>query len=151
MIRLFFIVLLAGLSAGCAPPVEQKAAPAYRPVGNMLQFMTWVLEPAADTLWDSAGSIITADGEQDLAPQTDEQWQIVRSQAAVVAEAGNLLMLPGRAVDDEAWMEYSTGLIDAGIKAMQAAEAKDADALFEAGAGLYQVCLACHMKYVQNQ
>jgi hypothetical protein len=151
------IVSLIGwlaVSSGCEPAADSTTADTpgadFRPVVNQLQFMVWVLEPAADVVWDSAGSIITIDGEEDLAPQTDEEWSHVRNQAAVIAEAGNLLMLPGRAIDDGAWMEYSGGLREAGIRLMKAAEVQDADELFDAGAGLYQVCLACHMTYAQH-
>ena len=109
--------------------------------------MEWILDPAADLIWDSAGFIITAEGEQDLQPTTEEGWQEVVRNAAVLAEAGNLLMLPGRNAGDD-WLEYSRGLTDAAILALRAAEAKDSDALFDAGGRIYQVCLACHGQYL---
>ncbi|XOV87864.1 MAG: hypothetical protein ACFHX7_23395 [Pseudomonadota bacterium] len=132
--------------AGCAesPPPQ----PPFSPVGDMKQTMNLVLDPAADVIWGSAGFILTAEGEQDLAPTTDEQWLAVKHSAAVVAESGNLLMLPGRAVDAAAWMEISGGLVEAGKRAMAAADAKDADALFEAGGDIYRVCAGCHEIYM---
>jgi len=111
-------------------------------------FMVWMLEPAADVLWDNAGFIITADGEQDLQPTTQAGWDKVRDAATVVAEAGNLLMMPGYAADSGDWTEYASGLVMAGNRAREAAQAKDADALFQAGANLYSVCLACHNRYI---
>ena len=138
-------ILLSSL-AGCSQP-EQTEAVAFAPTGTVLEFMNWHLEPVADVLWDSAGYIVTEDGEVDLQPTTQEGWDKVRNAATVVAESGNLLMIPGYAVDSD-WMEYSRGLITAGIKAREAAQAKDADALFQAGAQLYSVCLACHNRYI---
>ncbi|MCR9258425.1 MAG: hypothetical protein NXH95_01790 [Pseudomonadaceae bacterium] len=139
------LIPLCGL-ASCSQSEETEAA-AFAPTGTVLEFMNWYLEPQADVLWDSAGYIVTEDGEVDLQPTTQEGWDNVRNAATVVAESGNLLMIPGYAVDSD-WMEYSRGLITAGIKAREAAQAKDADALFQAGAQLYSVCLACHNRYI---
>ena len=80
----------------------------------MHEMMTWYLEPAADVIWGSAGFVITESGEVDLQPTTQEGWDNVRNNATVVAEAGNLLMMPGLAVDALDWQDYSVGLIDAG-------------------------------------
>lgn len=108
--------------------------------------MTWILDPAADVIWDSAGTIITAEGSEELAPTTDEGWEAVLHAAGVVTEGGNLLMMPGRSAGDD-WLEYSAGLVAAGRLAIDAAEARDPDALFEAGGRIYQVCRACHNQY----
>jgi hypothetical protein len=110
------------------------------------QLMVWVLEPAADVIWDSAGTIITAEGRQELAPTSDEGWEAVVRAAAILSEGGNLLMLPGRSRGED-WMEYALALIDTGKLAQQAARARDADALFDAGGRVYQVCRACHNQY----
>ena len=141
----FLSVIVIGLS-GCSEPA-QSASTEYAPTGTVLEFMNWHLEPASDVIWDSAGFIVTESGEQDLQPTTQEGWDHVRNAATVIAESGNLLMMPGYAVDSD-WMEYSQGLIAAGLAAREAAQAKDAEALFEAGARLYSVCLACHNRYI---
>ncbi|HJN52925.1 MAG: hypothetical protein QGI68_01460 [Pseudomonadales bacterium] len=112
--------------------------------------MQWVLDPAADHIWDSAGSVITAEGVEELAPTTDEGWLAVQHSAVVVAETGNLLLMPSRARDDQDWQEIALGLIDVGMRAAKAAEAKDADALFEVGGQLYRVCVSCHTQYMQG-
>jgi len=144
-VLLFFLVVLGG----CAQPAEQETPKVnFQPSTSIHNLMVWGLEPAADVLWDSAGYIVTEDGEQDLQPTTAEGWDHVRNNATVVAESGNLLMIPGYAADNGDWMEYSTGLHAAGVRARDAAIAKDADALFEAGAKLYNVCLACHNRYI---
>lgn len=140
-----FLVAL-GLS-GCGEPPEPSVA--YTPTATTHEFMVWMLEPAADVLWDSAGYVITEEGEQDLQPTTQEGWNEVRNAATVVAESGNLLMMPGYAIAGD-WMEYSQALVAAGITARDAAVAQDADALFEAGARLYNVCRACHNRYINE-
>lgn len=139
------LILIASL-AGCSEPAETTAVK-FAPTGSVLDFMNWHLEPVSDVLWDSAGYVVTEAGEVDLQPTTQEGWDSVRNAATVVAESGNLLMMPGYAQDSD-WMEYARGLTTAGLKARDAAEAKDADALFQAGAQLYSVCLACHNRYI---
>ena len=128
----------------------EPAPPAipYKPVGDVKQTMNLVLDPAADVVWGSAGYILTLEGEQHLAPTTDEGWLAVKQSAAVVAESGNLLMMPGRARDQADWMEISAGLVAAGERAMAAAEAQDAEQLFKVGGELYNVCVSCHQLYI---
>lgn len=140
------------LLAACQPPEPvAEVAVAYELRFDQHDLMMHVLDPAADVIWSSAGEIVTAEGTQDLAPTTDEGWLHVQNQAAVLIESSNLLQLPGRAEDNQDWAEYSRGLATMAGKAFAAAEAKDADALFAAGADLYQVCLACHQKYAREQ
>lgn len=154
--ELVLIGLLLAL-AGCGPS-EQAASPneqadgasPYKLTGDVKYLMQWVLDPAVDGVWDSSGSIITAAGTRQLEPTTNEGWRAVEHSAAVVAASGNLLMMPGRAVDDEAWKNISLGLVEAGLQAQAAAKAQDSEALFEAGAQIYRVCKACHSVYVQG-
>jgi cytochrome c2 len=62
-------------------------------------------------------------------------------------KAGNMLALPGRAEDNDAWLIYAEGLSEAGILAMEAAATQNEDDFFQAGAQLYSVCTACHQAY----
>ena len=133
--------------AGCSGDVE---TPPYAPTGNQYQFMTEYLEPASDVIWGSAGAIITEEGEIDLQPTTDEGWLNVVHAATVVAEGGNLMMMPGLANGESDWNEYAQGLTRAALLAKSAAEAQDAEALFSAGGAIYNVCRACHNKYMEQ-
>jgi len=62
-------------------------------------------------------------------------------------ESGNMLALPNRAEDNDAWMIYSKGLSSAGLMAMEAAATQNKEDFFQAGAQLYSVCTACHQAY----
>jgi hypothetical protein len=139
---------LLAVIASCAND-PQAASPQYAWVTDVGQTMQLIIDPAADIVWDSAGSIITAAGEQDLAPTTPEDWAKVKAAAAVIAESGNLLMMPGRSAGPD-WNEHAKGMITTGKLAMDAAQQQDASALFEAGGSIYQVCLACHEQYMAN-
>jgi hypothetical protein len=44
-------------------------------------------------------------------------------------------------------MKLSQALVDVGVVALKAAEAKNPEALFEAGGQVYEVCQQCHRKY----
>ena len=131
----------------CTEPVSTTNMKAdYQPVMDTRHTMLWILDPGADFIWDSAGAIITAAGEEDLSPTTDEGWAEVARHAATLAESGNLLMLPGRSAGAD-WNQHASELIAAGTLALRAAEAQDSLALFAAGGEIYQVCLACHNQY----
>ena len=145
-------LLIIGLLAACSAPEETATADTsgatnYNTTLNAQEIMTLVLEPAADILWDSGGWVLDASGYEELYPTTDEGWDYVRAQAAIVVEAGNMLALPGRAEDNDAWMIYAEGLSEAGILAMDAAATQNEEDFFQAGAQLYSVCTACHQGY----
>jgi hypothetical protein len=114
----------------------------------MKEVMGHVVDPGAWAVWKASGVEDTASGEKSLTPTTEEGWLIAESGAAEVAEAGNLLMLPGRARDGGTWMTYAADLTREGLAAKAAAEAHDSKKMFESGAALYQVCTGCHATYV---
>ncbi|MEQ8857447.1 MAG: hypothetical protein RIC56_02260 [Pseudomonadales bacterium] len=143
---LFCVFAASGCSEGRQPSATGTASP-FQPVLDDKDFMNWVLDPVTDVIWGSAGTIFTLDGEEDLAPVDDEGWARVRNAAAVVAESGNLLMLPGRSKGPD-WDEFARGIVTMGQRAMAAAEAQDDEALFEVGGQLYNVCVACHQIYM---
>jgi hypothetical protein len=121
--------------------------PAFKPVASVKQLMVSTIDPAADVLFEAVGTIITASGVEEIAPKNDEEWAIVRDNALIVAEAGNLLMMKGRAQDQGDWIKMSQALVDVGVVALKAAEAKNPAALFEAGGEVYAVCTDCHSRY----
>lgn len=106
-----------------------------------------VIYPHAEVVWDAVGTIIDADGTHEIRPASEEEWERVMQSALTVAEAGNLLMMEGRAKDDDAWMLHASALIDAGILAKEAALNRDAEAVFDTGGQVYSACNDCHERY----
>ena len=123
------------------------------PYGPPQMLMAGEVEPYAQTYWQAVRfeSRLMPDGtvkETDFRPETDAEWEEVRAAAAHLREMAEVLESPaysdGRG---EAWLTYAGGLGDAALAAEQAAQAKDADAVFTAGGTLYNVCRACHQMY----
>jgi hypothetical protein len=136
-------VVLAGLAlAGCAPE-----RPTYEAVADVKQLMATVVEPAADVYWDAVGAIDDLEGSHEFAPTTDAQWEAVRNAAVVMAESGNLLLVPGRARQGRLWTDLARAMIARGREALAAAEARDPAAVFKAGGEVYLVCSQCHAAY----
>ena len=146
-LSIMFIVTLSACAEDVPAPISDTN---YKPVTDIHHTMELILNPAADVIWSSAGTIITVEGRTELAPTTDEGWHAVESAAAMVAETGNLLLMPGRNAGPD-WEEYARDLTEAGAVAMQAALDQNPDALFDAGGRIYQVCKACHNQYWVNE
>jgi hypothetical protein len=142
---LTFLPLGLVVMAGCAEPPPEP--PPFRPVANMPQLMLHVLDPAADVIWSSVGTIITAEGIDERSPKTPEEWEEVVNAAYTLAESGNLMMIGNRPRDNDEWMRLSQALIEVSTKAAKAAEARDREGVFDLGADIYSVCTNCHQKY----
>lgn len=144
----FFTVALIVifLLMGACSPTEETEAP-FRPIADVKQLMHGVIDPAADALWASVGTILTVEGVEEIFPKTDEEWAAVRNSALIITESGNLLMMGNRVQDGETWIEMSQAMIEAGQVALKAIDAKDVAAVFTAGGVVYETCRNCHSLY----
>ncbi|MBU3576588.1 cytochrome c [Polynucleobacter sp. UK-Kesae-W10] len=127
---------------GCGPK-----APEPNTSLTLKQLMEWVIDTNADLIWDSVKSISNAKGTTEIYPRTDAQWEAVRNSAATLVEAGNSLMIEGRAKDTQQWMKFAKQLSQSAELALKAAQNKNKDALFDAGGEIYSACKSCHDKY----
>jgi hypothetical protein len=118
----------------------------FQPHVDMKTFMQHVLSPAAAIIWKVNGLVIDEQGEHDLSPKSDDDWEQVVSGAATLAEATNALMIPQRARDQD-WNPYVKKLADAANKAYRAAEAHDLKSVSEVSDQLDGICAACHRHY----
>jgi hypothetical protein len=80
-------------------------------------------------------------------PSTDVEWNLLKNQALMLAESGNLLMMPGRARDQGNWMTDSKLMVAAGAAAYKAAQAKDLEGIRAVSDQLYASCVTCHRQY----
>lgn len=130
--------------AACAPEPPDEP---YVVVADVPELMAHVMEPNAQHFWRAVGWVLDGEGEHELRPETDEEWLAVENAAFVVAESGNLLMMQERALDDDAWMQMSRALVEIGQRAVEVAENRDEQGVFDVGAEMYYVCTQCHARY----
>jgi hypothetical protein len=129
----------AGQTAPSPAPQPAAAAPAA-PVGTMSDLMVKIIYPASDAIF-----YITT-----RTPTTEAEWGELQGKALAVAESANLLMMPGRARDQDRWMQDAKLMLDAGRAAYRAARAKDLPALEALNDQLYTSCTSCHQHYRPN-
>lgn len=140
------------LMLACSP--QKPAAPASLAKYNtdaldLKAFMADVVDPNSDALWAASGTVETAQGVKDNAPTTEAGWEAMRSQAAVLIEAGNALQLPGRPRAPEGdFYKYAQQLTAQAILVKAAVDKRDKQAIYDEGAKLYLVCTACHAEYL---
>lgn len=149
------MIALAALLSACSPgkpasPQDTgKATARFNTDLPMTEFMGHVVDPAAFMYWKNSGTMVDEKGEHSLFPTTDEGWDVLVSGASILAEAGNLLQLPGRARAPEAdWNKYAQMLTERAMAARAAAEKHDQKAVFDEGGRVYEVCVACHEQFV---
>ncbi len=129
------------------------------------------VDPAADALWDSVMTTMTLQGEIDKRPHTQAEWDAVRRHAIILLEATNLLAIPGRRAapangqppapgelsaaevqklidaKPQLFAEFAQVLRRAGLQALAAIDAKDADKLSDVGGTIDEACEACHVTF----
>lgn len=135
------------LSAACSSQPPAPAGPPFKATVPVPELMESVLDPTADVIWESVGTIMTKEGTFEKAPQTDEEWALVRAAAITLAEAGNLLMLPQRSAGSDEWVKLAAAMQEQSLRAVKASEAKDKEALFNVGADIYESCVNCHKRF----
>jgi hypothetical protein len=157
------LISLAALSASAQSPddVPKTPLPPQTPVvpfgepgRSMLivkDLMRYVLNPAAETFWLAGGEVDDASEQRSRTPTTDAKWNGALAAAATVLETGNMLMMDGRARSDPEWARWSADLNKAGLKGVQAVQARDGEATFAAGSDMFEACQSCHIKYIRRQ
>jgi hypothetical protein len=167
--RLAFVVMIAA-SSGCSsttPPAPALAAPS-----TIKDIMDSMVDPSADFIFDAVAEVADEHGISQRAPHSEEEWKEVRRRAVQLLEAPNLLVMPGRKAarpgersenpevelqpdqiqalldaDPAQFRTRARALQDAARAAVQAIDAKDPKALFDAAGQLDKSCESCHLHY----
>jgi cytochrome c553 len=82
-------------------------------------------------------------------------WQAIENSSLALAEAANLLVLPGRLCENGKpvpaanadWARFVEGLRAAGLASYKAARTRNQDAILEAADGVVTACANCHDVY----
>ena len=143
-------VVVGARAARQTPAVAKAPAPAIVPVASMKQLMNGIVGPSANVVFNAVSTTVSDKGVEEVAPHTDEEWAAVGNSAAAIAEAGNMMMLEGRAIDRVDWIKMSQAMIDAGRQTLKAVEAKSADGVLAAGEPLNVSCDTCHQRYMRQ-
>ena len=174
LVLAMMIALVAGMAAVAvvqaqAPKPAAKpaaAAPAaaarYRVHGNLNQVMRGVLFPNSNVVFAAQSEDFAKIAqEKDPSTATDplkgvyNSWTAVEDSGVALAEAANLLMIPGRVcsngkpvpVANPDWAKFVAGLRDAGMEAVKAAKAKNQEAIVDVADKMTSACAACHDVY----
>ena len=133
------VVAMAVMTATVTPTVASLASQSRgpEPVATIKQIQESMISPSSDTIFNVGRA----------APGTDEEWLTVRNAAIILAEAGNLFMMEGRAKDTDQWMEMAGELVAACTDALRATEVRDVGGVLEAGNRMAAACEACHQPY----
>jgi hypothetical protein len=164
MRNVFVAMAVAAVAASCSQPNE-PAAPAFtpQPHANLAQVMRGIPFTFSNIIFDAqaedpgaprAAAEVTA-GATETFKNVYGGWQEVENSALALAEAANLIMLPGRVcengrpvpVEDEVYRTAAEGLAAAGRAAYKAAQSKNMDAMLEVSETVSVACSNCHEPY----
>jgi hypothetical protein len=177
LIAFALLAVVAGCQKSAAPPAAAPAAPPPSPLrvtATIQDLMKFEVDPAADALWESVSTNVTAKGTEEKHPRTPEEWEAVRRHAIILTEAANLLVMdgrrvaaPGKKLEDEgiqgiltaaeaqqaidanhaAFVEFAHALHAVGEQMLQAIDAQNPQGMIDAGETLDEVCEGCHMTF----
>ncbi len=173
----FAIVLCLGMAAiflvrvAAQAPATQSAKPAARPgsvsatahpEGNLAQVMRGILLPSSNVIFfaqsnDPAAVKPAASPADSTDPLSGTYggWGAVENSSIALAEAANLLTIPGRMcsngrpvpMKNADWGKFVQGLRAAGQAAYKAAQSKNQDKMLDAAGTVSEACTNCHMQY----
>ena len=135
------------LVTSCSSPPPAPALPPFDTSISLKDLMANVVDPTADEVWGSVGTIMTKEGSFELEPKTDEEWNHVKASAMAIQEVGNLLMIPARSGGNAEWNKRALELIAQTKRVIQAAEKHDKQGVFDTGADMYDACVNCHKQF----
>jgi hypothetical protein len=142
-----FVVVGARTMRSAAATPGKAATVTVVPVATTGQIMSAIVSPASNAIFEAVQTTSTREGVQEIYPKTDDAWALLGAQAASLAEAGNLIMMDGRAIDRGDWLRMSQAMIDAAKETMKAVQKRDPDGVLAAGEAVNTSCDTCHERY----
>ncbi len=150
---------------------HDRARLPLQPGASIQELMQTEIDPSADGVWNAVQTVATRAGNERRQPRTSREWATAHDAAVKLIAASNLLLIEGRHVGarefpaesdgalDSAHIQalidsnrlafdgYAVGLRTAVQRALAAIDAKDPDALVNAGGDIDAICEACHLSF----
>ena len=123
-----------------SPSAPPAPVPRATPIGTMSELMLKVIYPYSDAMFYIQRS----------PPKNEIEWNELQGKALALAEFGNLMMMQGRARDQDQWLRDAKLLADAGAAAFRLAKGKDVEGIVGLNEQLVTSCTSCHMHYRPN-
>ncbi|MEZ2348441.1 hypothetical protein [Terriglobus sp. RCC_193] len=168
--------LLCGATLALAGIAQNsKSTPAKLVPTSIQQTMDLLIDPAADSLWESVGTEETAHGTREKQPRTAAEWQKVAGHAQSLVSGAKRLQTPGLPVganahskladadtpgtrtaaqiredidaDPAKFRAAAVRLEEAANHALTASRTHNTAEILTAGAELDTACEACHAAY----
>src|SRR5262245_14007459 len=139
------LVLIVSTSCTSQPPAPP--APPFDNSISVKDLMANMMDPTADVVWESVGTVMTKEGTFERAPQTDAEWNNVKAHAIMLVEAGNLLLLPGRSGNNPDWIRLAQDMQAQAKRMVAVIDKHDRQGVFDVGSDLYDRCVNCHVKF----
>ena len=174
-------------STTATAPVEIPVNPAPTPVAaavtvlpqifdtsqSIRTLMNFEVQPNVDAIWQAVRYVVTTEGvQEDISPQTDEDWVRLRDNAIALVAAGNALLLTNREVDadyprddypdytytpgeirqlieadPDTWRYYIQQMQSTTNATLEAINNRDLLGLLETGATINNACQGCHAAF----
>ena len=146
-----------------AAPAAAASAPKIE--ANLMQLMKGILYPAANVIFAAQEDLGKQPKPEDASTSpnplttTYGGWQAVENAALALAEATNLVSLPGRLcsngkpvpIQRADWIRDVQTLRDAARATYKAAQTKNMDAIVDASGPLADACMSCHNKHRERK
>lgn len=165
------MALIALTSCSKEVPVSSHPVPFIADT-SLQDIMRFIIDTNADDVWNAFSTVITAEVEVEKTPQTDEEWAIVRRSALTLAEAANLLIIPGRKIahagestsshpielepesiareisqNKQVFHAYANALHETSLEIVAAVDKRNSDEIIRLGGKLDHICESCHARF----
>ena len=141
------------------------------PLISMRELMTYIIDPMSDWVFNAVGYDVLPEGIVETVPETPEDWLQVRQGALILAEGMNLLKMPrpvapadqfyalnpgelapaelevSITASRDLFNQYADALAAEAMRVVELVDARDVDALFDAGSAIDVACENCHLEF----
>jgi hypothetical protein len=181
LLAMGLLVAACSSSTPAGPPTLEKSPPnsselwgGMKPIVSVKELMRYMIDPSADSIFNSVRSVMTKAGTVETVPKTDADWQQIQIGAVTLAEGAYLLKVrrlfaprgdmnlsegpdplelsPAQITarverDPVEWNARIEALRNVALEVMDIVKRRGAGELWDAGENLDVACEGCHRSY----